>query len=300
MFQSFFGRTYNNLSSVSECKNNGECVINKKNRTSCKACRLRKCLLVGMSKSGSRYGRRSNWFKIHCLLQEQLQQQQNQQQHPHQQTQLNIDVVDKKPWEYAKNAATLLDIDNNNMPNDHVKSQSPSFFPISQGLVKAPDSPSFLSSRSTPLTVPHQPSLPYFISPFLQNSLHPITHNYLLPFLPIRPPLPLDPLVLNSPSPSLFHSSPTSTMTTPKKDAVSDGEADKLLEELRSLGPVQDHPIDLSWMKAEDTSEDVEKKLNSTNLLSKYLKSECEDKQSEKSESQMTSTIPLDLRCSKS
>ncbi|XP_003248994.1 protein embryonic gonad-like [Acyrthosiphon pisum] len=76
--KSFFGRTYNNLSSISECKNNGECVINKKNRTSCKACRLRKCLVVGMSKSGSRYGRRSNWFKIHCLLQEQ------QQQHHHQ------------------------------------------------------------------------------------------------------------------------------------------------------------------------------------------------------------------------
>ncbi|XP_025207797.1 zygotic gap protein knirps-like [Melanaphis sacchari] len=87
--KSFFGRTYNNLSSISECKNNGECVINKKNRTSCKACRLRKCLVVGMSKSGSRYGRRSNWFKIHCLLQEQQQQhhhqQQHQQQHPHQQ-----------------------------------------------------------------------------------------------------------------------------------------------------------------------------------------------------------------------
>lgn len=31
-----------------------------------------------MSKSGSRYGRRSNWFKIHCLLQEQNQQEQNQ------------------------------------------------------------------------------------------------------------------------------------------------------------------------------------------------------------------------------
>ncbi|CAG9857644.1 unnamed protein product [Phyllotreta striolata] len=77
--KSFFGRSYNNLSSISECKNNGECVINKKNRTACKACRLRKCLLVGMSKSGSRYGRRSNWFKIHCLLQEQQQQQQQQQ-----------------------------------------------------------------------------------------------------------------------------------------------------------------------------------------------------------------------------
>ncbi|KAJ9595002.1 hypothetical protein L9F63_013724, partial [Diploptera punctata] len=72
--KSFFGRSYNNLNSISDCKNNGECIINKKNRTSCKACRLRKCLMVGMSKSGSRYGRRSNWFKIHCLLQEQQQQ----------------------------------------------------------------------------------------------------------------------------------------------------------------------------------------------------------------------------------
>ncbi|XP_034249581.1 knirps-related protein-like, partial [Thrips palmi] len=76
--KSFFGRSYNNLGSITECKNQGSCVINKKNRTSCKACRLRKCLLVGMSKSGSRYGRRSNWFKIHCLLQEQQQQQQQQ------------------------------------------------------------------------------------------------------------------------------------------------------------------------------------------------------------------------------
>ncbi|XP_073838884.1 knirps-like [Musca autumnalis] len=91
--KSFFGRSYNNLSSISDCKNNGECIINKKNRTACKACRLRKCLMVGMSKSGSRYGRRSNWFKIHCLLQEQQQQaaaamaahQQNQQQHQQQQ-----------------------------------------------------------------------------------------------------------------------------------------------------------------------------------------------------------------------
>lgn len=70
-FQSFFGRTYNNIAAIAGCKHNGDCVINKKNRTACKACRLRKCLLVGMSKSGSRYGRRSNWFKIHCLLQEQ-------------------------------------------------------------------------------------------------------------------------------------------------------------------------------------------------------------------------------------
>ncbi|KAK0077298.1 hypothetical protein PV325_004117 [Microctonus aethiopoides] len=88
--KSFFGRSYNNLSSITECKNSGECIINKKNRTACKACRLRKCLLVGMSKSGSRYGRRSNWFKIHCLLQEQQQEQQQRHQQQQQQHQQNL------------------------------------------------------------------------------------------------------------------------------------------------------------------------------------------------------------------
>ncbi|CAL4105416.1 unnamed protein product, partial [Meganyctiphanes norvegica] len=69
--KSFFGRTCNNVGTLGECKVGGRCIINKKNRTACKACRLRKCISVGMSKSGSRYGRRSNWFKIHCILQEQ-------------------------------------------------------------------------------------------------------------------------------------------------------------------------------------------------------------------------------------
>ncbi|CAH1132602.1 unnamed protein product [Ceutorhynchus assimilis] len=80
--KSFFGRSYNNLNSINDCKNNNKCVINKKNRTACKACRLRKCMVVGMSKSGSRYGRRSNWFKIHCLLQEKQQQMQENGEDP--------------------------------------------------------------------------------------------------------------------------------------------------------------------------------------------------------------------------
>ena len=66
--KSFFGRFCNNQTVIPECKNGYVCVIDKRNRTACKACRLKKCLSVGMSKSGCRYGRRSNWFKIHCLM----------------------------------------------------------------------------------------------------------------------------------------------------------------------------------------------------------------------------------------
>lgn len=58
-----------------ECKKKSKCVINKHTRTTCKACRLTKCIQVGMSKGGSKFGRRSNWFKIKFLLEEQQKDQ---------------------------------------------------------------------------------------------------------------------------------------------------------------------------------------------------------------------------------
>ncbi|XP_047737214.1 protein embryonic gonad-like [Hyalella azteca] len=68
--KSFFGRTHvNGAASLGECRNGGRCVVTRKTRTACKTCRLRRCLQAGMSRSSSRYGRRSNWFKIHYLQQ---------------------------------------------------------------------------------------------------------------------------------------------------------------------------------------------------------------------------------------
>ncbi|XP_031629484.1 nuclear hormone receptor family member nhr-85-like [Contarinia nasturtii] len=68
--KSFFGRACNKSQTIPECKKNSKCVINKNTRTTCKACRLKKCIQVGMSKGGSKFGRRSNWFKINFLLEE--------------------------------------------------------------------------------------------------------------------------------------------------------------------------------------------------------------------------------------
>lgn len=69
--QSFFGRAFNKSQVIPECRKRSKCVINKITRTACKACRLTKCLQVGMSKDGSRFGRRSNWFKMKFRLADQ-------------------------------------------------------------------------------------------------------------------------------------------------------------------------------------------------------------------------------------
>lgn len=66
--------------------------------------------MVGMSKSGSRYGRRSNWFKIHCLLQEQSHQAQNR--------------MIKDPKSAYEKAFGSLDAANNNNNNNNTENVS--------------------------------------------------------------------------------------------------------------------------------------------------------------------------------
>ncbi|KAL6731923.1 hypothetical protein Aduo_002741 [Ancylostoma duodenale] len=63
--KSFFGRTcLRKNHDRFECKNAGRCDVVGSNRTSCKACRYKRCVSVGMSPLNSRFGRRSKYFKV--------------------------------------------------------------------------------------------------------------------------------------------------------------------------------------------------------------------------------------------
>lgn len=84
-----------------------------------------------MSKSGSRFGRRSNWFKIHCLLQEQQQQHQHsnsqppqqqpspQQQRHHDSSSQNVDQSDTKMKIMESEVSITVHHDNQSMPANH-------------------------------------------------------------------------------------------------------------------------------------------------------------------------------------
>ncbi|XP_023289403.1 zygotic gap protein knirps [Orussus abietinus] len=283
--KSFFGRTYNNLDNISQCKNGGVCVINKKNRTACKACRLRKCLMVGMSKSGSRYGRRSNWFKIHCLLQEQSHQAQARLKEP------------KSPYEKA---ISSLDAANNNNSNNNgasgVVGGTTNIFQQetlpkrdegigqqklpSGGVLRTQDlhrSQDIL--RSHDLLRPEVPRFPLWRGP---PFFHPaLTHMQLLnsPFFPFQQRF-LVPYVNQVDTPVLATSlsssssesvSPRSSPSPkPEENRLAPGEIgqrtqrvnqealDESLAFLRSLGPEQDEPIDLSMKGGEKTATEAE------------------------------------------
>jgi len=192
--KSFFGRFCNNQTNIPDCKNNYECVIDKRNRTACKACRLRKCLAVGMSKSGCRYGRRSNWFKIHCLMQKKSAQNSLSTKMSQQSAQSSAGVLPR--------VSPTLSSASSFMNPRHPSSRSPS--PLNTSSESSGPSP--VPQASSPL-IPFLPFLPsphnnpFQSTPFQANNSSPFHAATPSPF-PVFDPMALyrlSPLMALSP-----------------------------------------------------------------------------------------------------
>ena len=176
--KSFFGRFCNNQTVIPDCKNNYVCVIDKRNRTSCKACRLKKCLAVGMSKSGCRYGRRSNWFKIHCLMQKNAQKPSSM---PHNPLPLPRPVLAPQPQYSLSPIKPVMSSRSPSPLNTSLESSSTQSSPSPGSDVSRPQLPAYLSHltsspaaplTSAPLTPMFDPLSLYRLSPLLALSSH--------------------------------------------------------------------------------------------------------------------------------
>ncbi|CAH2091504.1 unnamed protein product [Euphydryas editha] len=301
---SFFGRSYNNLNSITECKNNGECVINKKNRTACKACRLRKCLMVGMSKSGSRYGRRSNWFKIHCLLQEQQQAAQSQSpprmpQSPHLAPPLPPHLFPGLARPRTKEELALLGLDDykapcSGSPDSHRSGSSPKLDEKSRitqsrplGRPLTPTRDPFLPLPLTNISLPHFPHPPFIhpshFNPFPANhpiffspGFHPIYSRHLLDHAALRQAENNNDVRIDDNNTENskrfffdeFLKQQRSAQSTPQEEVISDAEVvpTSPTERRKSESPLQENPMDLS-VKSDDRSSSARRSTDDSEVI---------------------------------
>ena len=320
--KSFFGRTCNNQSVIQECKNNYRCVINKKNRTACKACRLRKCLMVGMSKSGSRYGRRSNWFKIHCLMQQAAGGQNNRP------SSNEPRVAPPPPPPPASSTLTStssptlwrpLDSPSPNKPSSPpAKVQSPTPIIPMNFLKKDPpvDPPMSTSSPMVPSTTAPF-TFPSLYSPFSSPGLPFIPPTFNLPglsALPLHKQALLSPLLASSHFLAAARLAATPASTTPERQQSTDvlAEHKALLERFRASAaalaaatamnnnkedltekedsPVQpNNPVDLSKRSDSDSVSSV-----GSEIIPHLSDTDEEEETTKPNE---TKEMPLDLTC---
>lgn len=220
-----------------------------------------------MSKSGSRYGRRSNWFKIHCLLQEQQNKASNTQQNGHNGTP-NSTNNQAMPNDFISShfLANLYNNINNNNNNKDIKRVSS---PSDSGASSADPDESIKFSNNNNVTksknlntvssekVPSNssPSDGYVspvisqkinpvkpVSPFLPFALH---HRHSLsPSMSSRTPNIPELFMLSLPQISLTASSPLARHGGSSFNVTDDN--------------VQNEPIDLSVKSSKRLRDEVE------------------------------------------
>lgn len=164
--------------------------------------------MVGMSKNGSRYGRRSNWFKIHCLLQEQQQQREQQQQHQAQNPHdlMFLGLMD----EYKNNRSSLSSSSPSiSSPDSHNSDSSVEIGDKKKlnNVLKVP--PKIPTSQATALTGPPLTSQLASFFQLMPSPLGPLPlHLVSPPFGKLMPPPP--PLAATAPNflPSSLFGSP--------------------------------------------------------------------------------------------
>lgn len=296
LFQSFFGRSYNNINSITPCKNSGRCVINKKSRTSCKACRLKKCINVGMSKGGSRYGRRSNWFKIHCLI----EQEQNEARRlslgnpptsranpwqlesiPYEQYRLHQQISPKEDlgFEEYKNAAspTISSPESHNSDSsveigERVKPHFSYFKPDSPGII------------------PNHYLQPFSTFASLQSMLH--SSTFPPPLFPLTSHLifPNNPVL---PKPEAIPSTPEVRHKRLHLDAIL--RSQRSPTPVPATAPDHDFPIDLSVRPSSRSSRGAESYHSDELEEEEHITVDGDDYVEDQEETKPPSTTPLDL-----
>lgn len=232
--------------------------------------------MVGMSKSGSRYGRRSNWFKIHCLLQEQTHQtltRLKDRKSPYEKPFSSLDAANNNTNTSASNNIPTGNIfqeriqkrEEGNIRSQDIPVLRTPEIPRPQEMLRPPD-----IGRPHELLRPEAARFPMWRGPpffhpalnhmqLLNTPFFPFQQRFIVPYVN-QVGIPQAATSLSSSSSESISPrttpSPTNETHTENQDSnhrdncdtsrQPEVSYDKSVAFLRSLGPEQDEPIDLS------------------------------------------------------
>jgi len=227
--------------------------------------------MVGMSKSGSRYGRRSNWFKIHCLMQQNGSKPSQGNPPPPQPMPVSHPGIERSipptiSWPPPRDHPIMTSLGKSDLPKTISRSPSPIHISLpSENSIKSSQSPiheTFSPKKIldiSPRPGEISPSLPIIPTPTSLHSLYPFPpplpflSSSPFPFYRLSPLLAGNPFLANSILFSMAGQKPHMDLLKEHKTLLETYGSSHPREPLskqedRSPNPVRtaDSPIDLS------------------------------------------------------